>query len=301
MTLIIDEMGGGKTMGAWGTSLYANDVACDIRGDYVEKLRSGKSNSDATRELMTQWADSLADSEEAPLFWFALADTQWNYGRLLPEVKEKALCCLSQDTEMERWRESGERQASAWAKTLQALGDKLNSPQPAPKKLRQYRTYKCTWNLGDTFAYQLTSDYSRTMGYEGKYAAFRKVSEDVWYPKHIVPVVQIYLWLSETPPTLEDLKEAPVLPAFKKPQNIHGEEIEALEKNVKLICESPKSIPKDNLIFLGNIGGGDLTPFRGYEYWTGYPAIGWESSKYNHKIEHYIIDMYQAWTESPHL
>ena len=74
MTLIIDKMGGGKTMGAWGTSLYANDVACDIRGDYVEKLRSGKSNSDATRELMTQWADSLADSEEAPLFWFALAD-----------------------------------------------------------------------------------------------------------------------------------------------------------------------------------------------------------------------------------
>ena len=49
-------------------------------------------------------------------------------------------------------------------------------------------------------------------------------------------------------------------------------------------------------LIIDEMGGGDLIPFRGYEYWTGYPAIGWESSKYNHKIEHYIIDMYQAWT-----
>ena len=31
------------------------------------------------------------DDEEEPSFWFALADTQWKYGRLLPEVKEKAI------------------------------------------------------------------------------------------------------------------------------------------------------------------------------------------------------------------
>ena len=54
-------------------------------------------------------------------------------------------------------------------------------------------------------------------------------------------------------------------------------------------------------LIIDEMGGGDLIPFRVYEYWTGYPAIGWESSKYNHKIEHYLIDMYQAWTESPHL
>ena len=51
-------------------------------------------------------------------------------------------------------------------------------------------------------------------------------------------------------------------------------------------------------LIIDEMGGGDLIPFRGYEYWTGYPAIGWESSKYNHKIEHYIIDMYQVWIVS---
>ena len=41
-------------------------------------------------------------------------------------------------------------------------------------------------------------------------------------------------------------------------------------------------------LIIDEMGGGDLIPFREYEYWTGYPAVGWESSKYNHKIEHYI-------------
>ena len=78
-------------MGAWGTSLYANDSASDIRGEYVDKLRRGKSNEEATKALIEQNQDYMGDAEEEPLFWYALADTQWNYGRLLPEVKEKAL------------------------------------------------------------------------------------------------------------------------------------------------------------------------------------------------------------------
>ena len=75
-------------MGAWGTSLYANDYASDIRGDYVDKLKRGKSNEEATQELIKANQEIMGDIEEEPLFWFALADTQWNYGRLLPEVKE---------------------------------------------------------------------------------------------------------------------------------------------------------------------------------------------------------------------
>ena len=284
-------------MGAWGTSLYANDTACDLRGDYVEKLRNEKSDNDATQELIAQWTDTLGDSEEAPLFWFALADTQWNYGRLSEEVKEKALFYLMKDTDLDRWRESGETKASAWEKTLHDLEKKLNSPQPPRKKVPLYRIYRCKWNLGDTFAYRLISDYSKAMGYGGWYAAFRKVSEDVWYPKHIVPVIQVFLWLSETQPTLEKLKNVPVLPAFKKPQNVNKEQIKAVSPNIKLICESEKSIPKQSLTFLGNIPGQDLIPFKGYDYWTGYAPIGWEASKYNHRIEHYIIDMYQAWED----
>ena len=94
-------------MGAWGTSLYANDAASDIRNDYIDKLKCGKTNEEAIKELVEENNQIMGDTEEEPLFWFALADTQWEYGRLMPEVKEKALFYLAQGKELERWNESG--------------------------------------------------------------------------------------------------------------------------------------------------------------------------------------------------
>ncbi len=114
-------------MGTWGTSLYDNDSTSDIRGDFLDKLKRGKTNEEATKELVDENMNT-GDTEEEPLFWFALADTQWNYGRLLPEVKEKALFYLSQDKEWERWRESEQQKQAAWKMTLETLKRKLESP-----------------------------------------------------------------------------------------------------------------------------------------------------------------------------
>ena len=38
---LLNLMGRDK-MGTWGTGLYSNDSACDIRGDYIDKLKRGK-------------------------------------------------------------------------------------------------------------------------------------------------------------------------------------------------------------------------------------------------------------------
>ena len=40
-------------MGAWGTALYSNDTASDIRGDYVDLLRRGNSNEEARKKMET--------------------------------------------------------------------------------------------------------------------------------------------------------------------------------------------------------------------------------------------------------
>ena len=284
-------------MGAWGTSLYANDAASDIRGDYIDKLKRGKTNDEATRELIEDNRDIIGDAEEEPLFWFALADTQWNYGRLLPEVREKALYFLSQGTELERWRESGSKQMHAWAKTLDALRLKLNSPQPAVKRVPKYRLYRCKWKLGDVFAYRFSSEYSRQKGFYGQYAVFRKVSEGTWYPGHIVPIVQVYKWIGSDVPSMEKLPGLSLLPAFYTPANLDKLPNKALSYEIQLVSESERAIPSGNLTFLGNLPGDDLIPFRGHDYWTGYGCVGWEASKYNDRIEHYIIDMYVAWKD----
>ena len=199
-------------MGTWGTSLYDNDSTGDIRGDFLDKLKRGKTNEEATKELVDENMNT-GDTEEEPLFWLALADTQWNYGRLLPEVKEKALFYLSQDKEWERWRGSEQQKQVAWKMTLETLKRKLESPQPPIKKISKYRFYHCKWNMGDVFAYRFTSNYSKEKGFEGKYGIFRKVSEDTWWPGHIIPVVQVYKWLGNNIPSMDKLSDFDLLPA----------------------------------------------------------------------------------------
>lgn len=282
-------------MGAWGTSLYANDAACDVRDEYVERLRHGKTNVEVTRELINSNQDIMGDVEEEPLFWFALADIQWNYGRLLPEVKEKALFFLTQDIELERWKESGKKQLNEWKNTLDKLKEKLLSPLPPEKKVSKYRLYQCKWSLGDVFAYCFSSEYSKEKGFYGQYVVFRKVSEDTWHPGHIVPVIQVYKWIGGCIPCLDELSNIDLLPAFCTPLMLNNLQNKTLSYKIKLLSESEKAIPNDNLKFLGNLPGDDLVPFQGHEYWTGYGDVGWESSKYNNKFEHYIIDMYLAW------
>ena len=269
-------------MGTWGTSLYANDSACDIRGDYVDKLKRGKSNEIATQEIIEQSQGYINDDEDGPLFWFALADTQWNYGRLLSFVKEKALYFIPKEEELGRWKETGKKAHDAWIQTMKKLETKLNSPQPPEKKVSKYRFYKCKWELGDVFSYRLSGSYSEEKGLHGKYILFRKVSEDTWWPGHIIPVVQIYDWVGDEVPTLDIIPTLSPLPMQLRP----------ISYKAKLISDSEKSIPKDNLRFIGNYYGDDLVPFRGHKYWTGYIPLAWESSKYNAKLEEYFIIRY---------
>ena len=78
-------------MGTWGPGLYQDDVACDIKSEYVNRLKIGQTNIEATQDMIDYNECYIDDEEDAPIFWFALADTQWKYGRLLPEVRDEAL------------------------------------------------------------------------------------------------------------------------------------------------------------------------------------------------------------------
>lgn len=89
-------------MGAWGARLYENDTALDIKDRFAD-LRKGKTVQQITNELIEEYTCELDDVFCAPVFWFALADTQWNLGRLLPEVKEQALAWLDKGGDLAVW------------------------------------------------------------------------------------------------------------------------------------------------------------------------------------------------------
>ena len=189
-------------MGSWGPKLYQDDVAEDVRDYYKDQLRRGKTNEEVTNELIEDNEDIISDEDEAPVFWFALADTQWSLGRLFPFVKEKALEHLKSGENLKRWEEEAinKKEYKAREKVLQELEQKLMSPMPPEKKVSQYKLYKCEWNIGDVFAYKLESDYAKEKGLDNKYLLIRKVYEDIWWPGHTVPIVYVQITKDEKIP-----------------------------------------------------------------------------------------------------
>ena len=82
-------------MGAWGTALYSNDTASDIRGDYVDLLRRGNSNEEALKKLMEKDGDCIGIEEEEPLFWI-IRKQNWHAGKMTVESMWRHGC--------ERWK-----------------------------------------------------------------------------------------------------------------------------------------------------------------------------------------------------
>ena len=78
-------------MGAWGPGLYSDDVTEDVRGIYVDKLHRGKNGEQASKEMIAEFEWAWSDEDDAPVFWFAMADMQWNYGRLQEEPESVKL------------------------------------------------------------------------------------------------------------------------------------------------------------------------------------------------------------------
>lgn len=262
-------------MGAWGPRLYQDDIAEEVRDYYKEQLHRGKTGKEITQELIAQNEYAISDPDDAPVFWFALADTQWNLGRLEDFVREQALHHIRDGHDVKRWAVEDPRGAKTRAETLEKLQLKLLSPQPAEKKIAQYKLYHCEWKIGDVFAYQLESDLAKERGLYGRYFLIQKVDEGIWYPGHIVPIVYVKI-TSDTnlPLNVEEYNQLEYIQTWftkyeerflpidmSRPQediaekskiNYHVDEYGFLPQyRVTLLNTSKRVIPK-KLIYVGN-------------------------------------------------
>lgn len=301
-------------MGAWGPRLYQDDIAEDVRDYYKDQLHRGKSGTEITQELLKQNEYALSDPDDAPVFWFALADTQWSLGRLEDFVKENALYHLHEGSNIKRWEDENPKGARIRAKLLSDLEQKLNSPQPAEKKISQNKLYHCKWSLGDTFAYQLESDLAKEKGLFGRYFLIQKVSERTWYPGHIVPIAYVKITKDERlPSNMEEFNQLEYVQTwftrFEErfwPINMADPQKDIAEKSkihyevdaygflpqyrVTLLSTSARVIPK-KLICLGNFldaapPKGEFVPHCVYNN----PTVSW--GKLGETFEKTLIDRY---------
>lgn len=121
-------------MAASGFGLFHDDVAADVRSEYLDLLARGTSEDEAFKAIVREWKKSIGDTDDGPTFWLALAVTQWEYGRLHPRAKSQALKVIDEGKGIERWAEAGlakKRQA-----VLARLKKKLLGAQPKKRTPR---------------------------------------------------------------------------------------------------------------------------------------------------------------------
>ena len=148
-------------MGAWGDKLYENDTALDVKDQFEEQISLGKNAEDITQQLISDFDCEMDAPLSQLVFWLALADTQWNWGRLQPDVKDRALCCIKE------YETENPAISAVQRNELDRLQSKLLSPQPHSKKPVKKRIYRCKWKKGDVFAYKLESNLAKEVGLWG--------------------------------------------------------------------------------------------------------------------------------------
>lgn len=164
-------------MGAWGVKLDQNDVYADVKDFYTALLRYGVSDGETLQYTLNEFGAYIADDEDSDLFWLALANTMWKYGRLTDEVKSKAMAYIDSPVELAKWYEMSEDFGNSRKKELDKLKDKLNTEQPARKKFGKKRYKKCTWTDGDIYRYKFTSETAEKYDMAGKYLILQKVGD----------------------------------------------------------------------------------------------------------------------------
>ena len=275
-------------MGATDVRLYSDDYACDVRGEYRHQLRLGKTNDEAVKELLsTLWTDG----EDEPTFWYALADTQWNMGRLTRDVRDKALLFINREIPDERW-ETPELMQKQLVE-LQKLKEKLMTEQPQEKRVMPYRFFRCPWSLGDVFAYQLHGQESKEKGLIGQYIVFRKITEDFEWPGHIIPSVHIYRWIGSEIPSLETVQTLPLLPMKFIPEVYRSRNIPVPPKHYLLSLQdnTKRSFPKEYVTYIGNIQDDQTFLSVRDGSLSGYESVIWRYFKYK------VLGMYFIWKD----
>jgi hypothetical protein len=143
-------------MGTWGTGVFDDDLALDLKDEYRELVADGHSGPEATRIVAARWEHDLADPDIGPVFWLSLAATQWQVCRLEDSVKANALEIIDSGVDLVRWQDDL-RALKRRRQVLVKLRQQLESPPSPPKKIRKTYQSTCEWEVGEIIAYRLRS------------------------------------------------------------------------------------------------------------------------------------------------
>ena len=140
-------------MGVWGTSLFSDDLACDIRDHYRELLEDGVEDSAAMRLIFEKFRAYLEEPEGIALLAFAV--TQSKLGRLDPDIRDRALAVLDAGADLGVWERENPKLLPKRRAVLEKARAQLTGPQRPRKRLRSPKRISSGLVAGDVLALAL--------------------------------------------------------------------------------------------------------------------------------------------------
>lgn len=142
-------------MGTWGTALYSDDFASDIRDDFRDLVGEGLTADDAIGRLLAEYSTVLSDPTEKSVFWLALADTAWRLGRPVQRATTEALRVIHAGSDLSRWDDEQLRRKRI--KVLEELARRLQSEPPPIKRVARRVIAHNSWDVGEVVGFRLSS------------------------------------------------------------------------------------------------------------------------------------------------
>ena len=177
-------------MGTWGTAIFSDDFASDLRQEFRELLAETQDVAEVVRKLEIAHEHSLKDFDEKPIFWLSLAATAWKLGRLDENLKQRAMEIIEDGSDLRRW-DCDPQLKKKRARVLEKLAEQLRSKPRSPVKISKPWVAKNDWGPGEVLGLRLRS---------GKWTLIHVVGhhEDK-SGRH--PVCQLLDWVGDTKPT----------------------------------------------------------------------------------------------------
>ena len=180
-------------MGAWGHGIRQDDFVCDVIGLFEDLLKVGKSVREATEAVRSKFTAAMKDVDDGPLFWIALADMQWSYGELEPQILTRVKEDLASGRSLALWTDD-QRGLAGRRAVLEKFISKIEKPNRRPKKLPKIVVRAPKFRPGDCLSMRLSN---------GQYAAalvLRADHSNVEYGKNLLGVLD---YLSTEKPTMD--------------------------------------------------------------------------------------------------
>ena len=229
-------------MGSWGTGLYSDDTACDVRDTFREVVKLPLDGPALGQRMAARFGmgdDPMAE-EEVDL-WLALADQMHLYALEAPEVMATARRIIETGADLAAKRELGmdDGDLAKRERALKDLLEKWSAPHPKPRRRKTIKGPEpFAFERGDCYAYPTMRGWALPYGhwdFDAKTAdeTFRPdgwgafVVLDRWmyedyYARYLIAVT--YLEATNRP-TLDEFRAAPVDGAIIPGQDLHLETI----------------------------------------------------------------------------